>query len=518
MYWFVRGRIYSEARHPVSRILYFFYTPVLNWALRWRWAVIIAMVVILALTAVPLQRIGSEFMPPLWEGDLLYMPTTFPGISITKAKEILQQTDKIIRSFPEVESVLGKVGRAETATDPAPLSMIETTITLKDPAEWRPGMTPEKLVEELDRAVQFPGLTNSWIPPIKTRIDMLSTGIKTPVGIKIGGPDLEVLERLAEEVEAVVKPLPGTLSAFAERVMGGTYLDFDIDREAAARFGLTVGDVQDVIQSAVGGMNVSWTVEGLERYPINVRYPRELRDNPNALAEILVVTPIGAQVPLGQLATLEIRQGPPAIKSENARPNAWLYVDLRGIDAGHRSDHTVFDLLHPLLSSQVDSQDGHRALGYSVLAGGLGLAALSARLQLVGGRLGRSDRTSRSGGGDRGGDAAVFGSRLRGLEEAGSDGVLQRSARSRRPRRGQEDPAQDDDRDGHLLLPGTHSVGDRGRFGCHAPHRRPHGRWHLYLLCGRAVGLPGDLLHLAWDRPGAHTPFSIGRRNKRSNE
>jgi Cu(I)/Ag(I) efflux system membrane protein CusA/SilA len=334
MYWFVRGRIYSEARHPVSRVLYFVYTPVLNWALRWRWAVIIAMVVILALTAVPLQRIGSEFMPPLWEGDLLYMPTTFPGISITKAKEILQQTDKIIRSFPEVESVLGKAGRAETATDPAPLSMIETTITLKDPAEWRPGMTPEKLVEELDRAVQFPGLTNSWIPPIKTRIDMLSTGIKTPVGIKIGGPDLEVLERLAEEVEAVVKPLPGTLSAFAERVMGGTYLDFDIDREAAARFGLTVGDVQDVIQSAVGGMNVSWTVEGLERYPINVRYPRELRDNPNALAEILVATPTGAQVPLGQLATLEIRQGPPAIKSENARPNAWVYVDLRGIDVG----------------------------------------------------------------------------------------------------------------------------------------------------------------------------------------
>ena len=334
MYWFVRGKIYSEERHPVSRLLYRLYTPVLNWSLRWRWPVIIGMILILALTLIPLQQIGSEFMPPLWEGDLLYMPTTFPGISISKAKEILQQTDKIIRSFPEVESVLGKVGRAETATDPAPLSMIETTIALKDPSEWRPGMTQEKLVAELNQAVQFPGLTNSWIPPIKTRIDMLSTGIKTPVGIKIGGPDLRELERLAQEVEAVVKPLPGTLSAYAERVMGGSYLDFEIDREAASRFGLTVGDIQDVVRSAVGGMNVSWTVEGLERYPINVRYPRELRDNPSALREILVTSPAGVQVPLDQVARLEIRQGPPGIKSENARPNAWVYVDLSGIDVG----------------------------------------------------------------------------------------------------------------------------------------------------------------------------------------
>ena len=237
-------------------------------------------------------------------------------------------------SFPEVESVMGKVGRAETATDPAPLSMIETTILLKDPSEWRPGMTKDKLVEEMDRAVQFPGLTNAWTMPIKTRIDMLSTGIKTPVGIKVGGPDLAELERLAREVEAVVKPMEGTLSAYAERTLGGSYLDFEIDREAAARFGLTVGDIQDVIQSAVGGMNVSWTVEGLERYPINLRYPRELRDNPVALTEILVATPSGAQVPLGQVASVELRQGPPGIKSENARPNAWVYVDLRGIDVG----------------------------------------------------------------------------------------------------------------------------------------------------------------------------------------
>jgi Cu(I)/Ag(I) efflux system membrane protein CusA/SilA len=334
MYWFVRGRIFSEQRHPVSRVLRFLYTPVLNLALRWRWSVVIGMVVLLAVTLIPLQEIGSEFMPPLWEGDLLYMPTTFPGISITKAKEILQQTDKILRSFPEVESVFGKIGRARTATDPAPLSMIETTIILKDPEEWRTGLTKDQLIEEMDRAIQFPGLTNAWTMPIKTRIDMLSTGIKTPVGIKIGGSDLRELERLAKEVEAVVKPLPGTLSAYAERVMGGTYLDFDIDREAAARFGLNVGNVQDVIQSAVGGMNVSWTVEGLERYPINVRYPRELRDSPATLREILVATPMGGQVPLGQLAQIELRQGPPGIKSENARPNAWVYVDLRGIDVG----------------------------------------------------------------------------------------------------------------------------------------------------------------------------------------
>ncbi|MEM7351610.1 MAG: CusA/CzcA family heavy metal efflux RND transporter [Acidobacteriota bacterium] len=334
MLWFVRGRIRGEEANPVSRLLRALYTPVLNLALRGRWLVILAMVGVLALTAIPLGQIGSEFMPPLWEGDLLYMPTTFPGLSITKAREILQQTDKIIRTFPEVESVFGKIGRAETATDPAPLSMIETTIILKDPSEWRPGLTRDELIAEMDRAVQMPGLTNAWTMPIKTRIDMLSTGIKTPVGIKIGGPDLRTLETLAAQVEQVVKPLPGTLSAYAERVMGGSYLDFDIDRQAAARFGLKVGDIQDVIRSAVGGMNVSWTVEGLERYPINLRYPRELRDNPKALEEILVATPGGGQIPLRQVARLELREGPPGIKSEGARPNAWIYVDLRGVDVG----------------------------------------------------------------------------------------------------------------------------------------------------------------------------------------
>ena len=358
MFWFVRGRIHSEERHPVSRLLRWLYTPVLNAALRFRWAVILIAVVLAASIWIPIQKIGSEFMPPLWEGDLLYMPTTFPGLSITKAKELLQQTDRVIRTFPEVESVFGKVGRAETATDPAPLSMIETTIVLKDPSEWRPGMTKDKLVEEMDRAIQIPGLTNAWTMPIKTRIDMLSTGIKTPVGIKIGGPDLNELERIGKEVEAIVKPLPGTLSAYAERVMGGSYLDFDVNREEAARYGLNVGDVLDVIQSAIGGMNVSWTVEGLERYPINVRYPRELRDDVNRLREILVATPSGLQVPLGQVADIRVQDGPPGIKSENARPNAWVYVDLRGIDVG-----TWVEQARREVAEQVELPPGTRSSG-----------------------------------------------------------------------------------------------------------------------------------------------------------
>ena len=334
MYWFVRGKIHSEQRHPISRILRRLYTPVLNFALQRRWLVVVAAALLIASIWIPIQKIGSEFMPPLWEGDMLYMPTTFPGISTTKAKEILQQTDKILRTFPEVESVFGKIGRADTATDPAPLSMIETTIVLKDPSEWRPGMTKEKLADEMDRAIQYPGVTNAWTMPIKTRIDMLSTGIKTPVGIKIAGPNLQELERIGKEVEAAVKEIPGTLSAYSERVMGGKYFDFDIDRDAIARYGLSVGDVQDVIQSAIGGMNVSYTVEGLERYPINVRYPRELRGDMARLRETVVTTPMGQHVPLGQLASIQIRNGPPGIKSENARPNAWVFVDLKDRDIG----------------------------------------------------------------------------------------------------------------------------------------------------------------------------------------
>ena len=332
-YW-VRGRILPEQRNPVNRLVVAIYRPVLEFTFRFRWPVLMLMVLALAVTVIPFSQLGSEFMPPLWEGDLLYMPTTLPGISITKAREILQQTDKIIRTFPEVESVFGKVGRAETATDPAPLNMIETTIMLKPESEWRPGMTPEKLADEMNAAIQVPGLTNAWTMPIKTRIDMLSTGIKTPVGIKVAGPDLAELERIGKQVEDVIRNVPGTLSVYAERVMGGNYLDFTIDREAIARYGLTVGDIQDVMQTAIGGMNITTTVEGLERYPVNLRYSRELRDDLPALRAILVATPGGQQIPLGQFVDIKYVVGPPGIKSENAKTNAWVYVDIRNIDVG----------------------------------------------------------------------------------------------------------------------------------------------------------------------------------------
>lgn len=328
MYYFVRGKIRSESKNPLSRFFIWLYKPVIYVVLRHRWLTLLAALLILAATIYPARRIGSEFMPPLNEGDLLYMPTTLPGISVTKAKELLQQTDKIIKSVPEVERVFGKIGRAETATDPAPLSMIETTVLLKPRHQWRKGITTDDIVNELLEAIRFPGLTDAWTMPIKTRIDMLSTGIKTPVGIKLLGADLKELDRVGQEIEAVVRKVPGTRSVYAERVTGGYYYDFDIDRFEAARYGLTVGDVQDIIMSAIGGMNITETVEGLERYPVNLRYKRELRDNPEALQRVLVPTPTGAQVPLGQLARIRIHQGPPSIKSEDARKTAWIYVDI----------------------------------------------------------------------------------------------------------------------------------------------------------------------------------------------
>ena len=334
MVWLVRGKILAEERNPLNKAVLRAYRPVLAAALKHRFVVLALALLLLASSLYPLKQIGSEFMPPLDEGDLLYMPTTLPGLSIAKAREILQQTDRIIATVPEVERVFGKIGRAETATDSAPLSMIETTITLKPRSEWRPGMTPQKLIAELDGMIRFPGLTNAWTMPIKTRIDMLSTGIKTPVGIKVSGPDLSILESLGKQIEATLREVPGTLSVYAERVVGGNYLDIDIDRKKIARYGLTVGDVQDVIQTAIGGMNISQTVEGLERYPINLRYSRELRDDISSLRRVLVSTPGGGQVPLEQLATLQFAKGPPAIKTENARPNAWVYIDLEGIDVG----------------------------------------------------------------------------------------------------------------------------------------------------------------------------------------
>lgn len=332
-YW-IRGKILPEQRNPINRALIRGYHPVVRAVLRRPRLVVVAAGAVVALTAIPFLRLGSEFMPPLYEGDLLYMPTTLPGISIRKAKELLQQTDKVIRHFPEVHHVLGKAGRAETATDPSGLDMFETTIRLKPQSEWRPGMTVEKLIDELDEAVKFPGLTNAWTMPIKTRTDMLSTGIKTPVGVKIGGPDLATLEELARQVEAVIRTVPGTSSAFAERVLGGGYLDVEWRRDELARYGLTVEDGQEVIRSAIGGMTITTAVEGLERYPVSLRYPRELRDDPAALGAVLVPTPAGSQVPLAELAELTIRQGPMVVRSEGTRPNAWIYVDVAGVDVG----------------------------------------------------------------------------------------------------------------------------------------------------------------------------------------
>jgi Cu(I)/Ag(I) efflux system membrane protein CusA/SilA len=330
----LKGRILPEHKNPINRLLTSLYHPVVDGVLKYPKTMIAFMLILLTATFYPFMKTGSEFMPPLYEGDLLYMPTTMPGISVTKARELLQQTDRMIKTFPEVERVFGKVGRAETATDPAGLDMLETTIMLKPEDEWRPGMTVDKLIAELDRTVKVPGLTNSWTMPIKTRVDMLSTGIKTPVGVKISGPDLKTLEDIGKKVEEVLRNVPGTLSAFAERAVGGNYLDIAIDRNEAGRYGLTVGEVQRVIQSAMGGMSITQTVEGLERYPVNLRYSRELRDTIESLKRVLVPTPTFQQVPMGQIATFTPAKGPMVIRSEDARPNSWVFVDIKDMDIG----------------------------------------------------------------------------------------------------------------------------------------------------------------------------------------
>ncbi len=335
MGYFLRGKIIAEHKNPLNRALHAVHRPILKIAMRWRVVTVLCALALLGATYYPYSKLGSEFMPPLDEGDILYMPTTFPGISITKARELLQQTDKILTTFPEVHHVFGKVGRAETATDSAPLAMIETTVRLRPKEEWPdPDKTTKELMSEMDAAIQFPGLANAWTMPIKTRIDMLSTGIKTPIGIKVSGPDLNVLQDVSQDIEQAMKTLPETTSAFGDRAVGGYYLDFDIDRESAARYGLTVGNVQDVIQSAIGGMNITETVEGLERYPVNLRYPRELRDDLETLKRVIIPTPTGAQIPLALVAEISYTRGPPVIKSEDARPNAWIYVDISTSDIG----------------------------------------------------------------------------------------------------------------------------------------------------------------------------------------
>ena len=330
-YW-IRGRIPDEQKNPITRSLITVYRPALEWVLKWPKATLGIAVLVLATTAWPLSQLGGEFLPKLDEGDLLYMPSALPGLSAQKASELLQLTNRMIKTVPEVARVFGKAGRAETATDPAPLEMFETTIQLKPREQWRPGMTPDKLVEELDRAVKVPGLSNIWVPPIRNRIDMLATGIKSPIGVKVTGGELAAIDRVAARIEQVAKGVPGVSSALAERLTGGRYVDVQIDRAAAALYGLNIADVQALIAGAVGGENVGETIEGRARFPINLRYPREWRDTPQRLAALPILTPMGQQITLASVAVVTISDGPPMLKSENARPSGWVYVDTRGRD------------------------------------------------------------------------------------------------------------------------------------------------------------------------------------------
>jgi Cu(I)/Ag(I) efflux system membrane protein CusA/SilA len=361
MGYFIRGRLVAADRNPVNRLLIALYRPLIAWVLKAPATVLAIALLAAASMAWPLagwwplhDRLGSEFMPDLDEGDLLYMPSTFPAVSIGKGQQILQQTDRLIRTVPEVERVFGKLGRAETATDPAPLTMIETTIRLRPREQWREGMTSDKLRRELDALVQIPGLSNAWVMPVKNRIDMLATGIKTPVGIKVAGPDLGVIETIGEDIERALRPLPGTVSVFSERVVGGRYVKIDINRPAASRYGLNIADIQEIIAMAVGGMNVTESVEKLERYPVNLRYPRDLRDSETKLAELPIQTPVGAQIALGDVADVKIVGGPAMIKSENARPNGWVYVDIQGRDIG-----SYVEEARRIIESEIDLPVGY---------------------------------------------------------------------------------------------------------------------------------------------------------------
>jgi len=354
MGYFIRGHIRPEHENPVNRFLIKGYQPFINYVLEKPKTVLIIAGVLVIMGIWPMMKVGSEFMPDLDEGDLMYMPTTFPGVSVGKAQELLQQTDKLIKTVPEVVRVFGKVGRAETATDPAPLTMIETTILLKPKSEWRDGLTLADLKKELNDLIKFPGLTNAWVMPIKTRIDMLATGIKTPVGIKVSGPDLNVIQDIGKRIEEVVQKVPGTLSAYSERTVGGRYATVDVDRIKASRLGLNIADVHDVVRTAVGGMNVAQSVEGLERYPINIRYPRDVRDSADKLRNLPIVTPSGSRISLGDVAEVRIESGAAMIKSENARPNGWTFVDIDGRDLG-----SYVEAAQRVVSEQVELPAGY---------------------------------------------------------------------------------------------------------------------------------------------------------------
>ncbi|MAC88674.1 MULTISPECIES: efflux RND transporter permease subunit [Maricaulis] len=334
MGFFIRGKITPEHKNPINRVLMAAYRPFINVVLARPWVMVGMAVLVMASAAVPLSRMGSEFMPDLDEGDLLYMPSAYPAVSVGKIAEVVQQTNRLIATVPEVLTVYGKAGRADTATDPAPLTMIETTIQLRPRDEWRPGITMDDIRAELDQLVDVPSLTDVWIMPIRNRIDMLATGIKTPVGIKVAGPDLDVIAEIGEQIEGVIETVPGTASVYAERVTGGRFVDIDVDRLEAARFGLNVADVHDVVRTAIGGMTITESVEGLERYPVNLRYPRDYRGSIDELRSLPIVTPSGAQIPLSRIATIDVSSGPGVIRSENARLNGWIYIDIADVDIG----------------------------------------------------------------------------------------------------------------------------------------------------------------------------------------
>ena len=549
MGYLIRGRIPEENRNPLNRFLIAIYRPVLNAVLRSPILTIALALVIAVATLWPASQIGGEFMPPLDEGDLLYMPSALPGISAGKVAELLQQTNRLIKTVPEVASVFAKAGRAETATDPAPLEMFETTIQFKPREEWRAGMTPDKLVEELDRTVKVPGLSNIWVPPIRNRIDMLATGIKSPVGVKVAGTNLQEVDRIAAEIERVVKQVPGVTSAFAERLTGGRYIDVKIDRATAGRYGLNVSDVQSVVSAAIGGDNIGETIEGLQRFPINVRYPREIRDSVETIRDLPVLTERGAQIRLRDVAAIRISDGPPMLKSENARLSGWVYVDLHGRDlssavrdmqravaqagqgsprlldlvvgavrvsragdpkvedrgAGDADDHLRLALSNfPPFRRRV-ADHGHAALR----PGRRILVDVSARLQHVD-RLRRGlHRIGRRRVGDRRRDAGL---RQSGDSRPNGGGKAQQPERAyRRDCRRCGAPGPSDCNDGcrdHRGAAADH-VGQRHRIGGHAAHCCADGRRHDHRTAALDVRHSSGLL--------AHSPAkSTGYKRRRT--
>jgi Cu(I)/Ag(I) efflux system membrane protein CusA/SilA len=534
MVLFVRGRIVPERSNPVNRFLVWIYRPVIKGVLRAKGLTISLALIVLAVSVWPAMRLGSEFMPSLNEGTLLYMPTTLPGLSITKASELLQTQNKIIKSFPEVESVWGKAGRASTATDPAPTEMFETVINLKPETEWREGLTLDGLISEMDTALQFPGVSNAWTMPVKARIDMLATGIRTPIGVKVLGRDLTVIDGLAREIEAAIKSVPGTSSAFAERIIGGYYLEIEPDREQLARYGLMIGDVQQVIASAIGAEPITTTVEGRERYGVSLRFPRDVRSNPDAIArEVLVPLPNGASIPLGQVARVKRTQGPASIRTENAQLAAYIFVDARDRDLGsyvadarrkgevparllrsleravrilragqaaasaRRSGHVAVNLSVALSQFPPRRRNSHRDAVSAVRARWRTLADVVARVQSVGRRRRRLHRAGGRRGGDRRHHADLPPARARRAPPHRRAGAAQsypqRSARRHHGRCRRARAAEDDDSRRYYGRAAADPMELRHRLGGHAAHRRPHGGRHGLVGDPNARRHPGNL-------------------------